>query len=116
MARNRLLTLFLAMQFGWAAGAVAADAPATIDYNRDVRQILSNHCYACHGPDERKREAGLRLDQQAAALSALESGGHAIVPGKVADSKLLARVTSTDDAEVMPPPEAGSRLKPEEIE
>jgi hypothetical protein len=87
-----------------------------IDYNRDVRPILSNHCYACHGPDQAKRQAGLRLDKQEMALAALESDGFAIVPSHSEQSKLIARIVSTDDAEVMPPPEAGRRLKDTEIE
>ena len=102
-----------------AQTACAQGSPSptvAIDYNRDVRPILSNHCYACHGPDQAKRQAGLRLDKQELALAALESDGHAIVPGHSDQSKLIARVVSTDDAEVMPPPEAGRRLKETEIE
>jgi mono/diheme cytochrome c family protein len=96
-----------------AAEAAAGDEP--IDYNRDVRQILASHCYACHGPDQAKRQAGLRLDKQEAALAPLESGKHAIVPGDSAQSELIARVTAADDGEVMPPADAGKRLKPAEI-
>jgi hypothetical protein len=79
----------------------AADA---VDFNRDVRPILSNHCWNCHGPDEKSREAGLRLDQRESALSALESGQRAIVPGDVAVSTLLTRITSRSADELMPPP------------
>ena len=97
--------------------ARAADAAAeAVDYNRDVRQILSNHCYACHGPDKAKLQAGLRLDHEETALAELESGGHAIVPGKSSQSKLIARITSSDEDEIMPPKAAGKRLKPAEIE
>ncbi len=87
-----------------------------VDYNRDVRQILSNHCYACHGPDVAKRQAGLRLDKHEPALAPLETEGFAIVQGNSAASKLIARITTTDEDEVMPPPQAGPRLKPAEIE
>jgi len=105
--------LFLAAMASLACAAdPAGDGP--IDYNRDVRQILSSHCYACHGPDQGKRQAGLRLDKQEAALAPLESGKHAIVPGDSAHSELIARVTAADD-EVMPPADAGKRLKPAEV-
>jgi mono/diheme cytochrome c family protein len=100
----------------WASAQAAGPVPDPIDYNRDIRQILSNHCYACHGPDQNKRQAGLRLDKQETILAELESGGHAIVPHKSGESKLIAHITSTDDDEVMPPPTAGKRLTPTEIE
>ena len=92
-----------------------AAAPA-IDFNRDVRPILSDHCYACHGPDEGKRKAGLRLDQKAAALAALKSGDHAIVPGSPDLSTLVERVTNSDPDEVMPPLEEGKPLSKEQVE
>jgi len=120
MIRKLLVTLaLLDLAVLGAANAQADTPPPTpeaIDYNRDIRQILSNNCYACHGPDQAKRQGGLRLDKQETALAALESGGAAIVPGKSAESKLITRITSHDDDEVMPPKDAGKRLKPEEIE
>ncbi len=75
---------------------MAGDA---ISFQRDIRPLLSDHCFACHGPDENKREAELRLDQPE---SALES--KAIVPGKIDESMLWERITSTDPDAVMPPP------------
>lgn len=89
---------------------------APIDFNRDVRPILSDHCYACHGPDEGKRKAGLRLDQKESALAELKSGSRAIVPGDLAHSTLVERVKSTDPDEVMPPPKDGKALSQEQIE
>src|SRR5690606_31763113 len=86
-----------------AASAAEPSVAAPIDYNRQVRQILSNHCYACHGPDQAQLQAGLRLDQRDAALAELGSGGHAIVPGNSSASKLIARIVSEDDSERMPP-------------
>ena len=71
-----------------------------VDYNRDIRPILSNSCYACHGPDEKKRKAKLRLDVRAEAIET------AIVPGKAADSPLMTHITSKDPDEVMPPPDS----------
>ena len=95
MIRNLLsaLALFdMALGVSLALAQTPQPAPDLIDYNRDIRPILSNHCYACHGPDQAKRQAGLRLDKQEMALAALESGGHAIVPGNSDQSKLIARI------------------------
>jgi len=74
-----------------------------LDFNRDIRPILSDNCFACHGPDEKERQAGLRLDQRGAATKAAESGEIAIVPGKIEASELIKRITSTDEATRMPP-------------
>jgi len=91
-----------------ASGVViAAESP---DFNRDIRPILSRNCFACHGPDEHDRRGGLRLDDRAAATSELESGLTAIVPGKPAESELVARLHATDPDIVMPPPESNHVL------
>jgi hypothetical protein len=79
---------------------LAAADPAPVDYTRDVRPILTNACYACHGPDEKTRKAKLRLDVRDAAIK------KAIVVGKGKDSPLVQRVTTKDGEEVMPPPHA----------
>src|SRR5256885_17269449 len=81
----------------FATPAFAAD-PATVDYTRDIKPILSDRCYACHGPDAAKRKAKLRLDQRGEAVKV------AIKPGKSAESPLVQRVGRSDDDEVMPPP------------
>ncbi len=93
----------------------ASDLPP-VDYDRQVRHILSNHCYACHGPDQAQLQAGLRLDKRERAQAELETGGHAVIPGNSAASKLIARITSDDLDEVMPPADAGKPLSPEQIE
>ena len=80
-----------------------ADEP--VSFTRDVRPILSDTCFACHGPDEEKREADLRLD---VAESAMESG--AISSGEVDASELWNRITSDDPSDVMPPPEFHKQL------
>jgi len=90
-------------------------AAAPVDYQREVRQILSNHCYACHGPDEAQLQAGLRLDKRERALAALESGAHAIVPGNSEASALVQRITSSDPDTVMPPADAGKPLSEKQI-
>ena len=71
-----------------------------VRYNRDIRPILSDKCFFCHGPDEKKREAKLRLDTREGALKS------AIVPGKPDKSELLRRVTTKDADDHMPPAKA----------
>ncbi len=85
----------------WPSAVGQAAAP---DFAREVRPVLSNRCFKCHGPDEGHREAGLRLDLREEALRELDSGTRAIVPGHPDDSELIARITSTDPDLVMPPP------------
>jgi hypothetical protein len=88
----------------------AAAQPAKVDYNWDVRPILSDNCYRCHGPDAKARMAGMRLDQADSAYA------KAIVPGKPEASKLIARITAADPTQRMPPPRASSKpLTPAEI-
>ncbi|MDN3690772.1 c-type cytochrome domain-containing protein, partial [Cyclobacterium jeungdonense] len=87
-----------------------------VSYNFHVRPILSDNCYACHGPDENKREAGLRLDMAESAYAALKENpdAHAIVPGKPGSSEVVRRLESTDAMEMMPPPESNLKLTEEE--
>ena len=96
----------------------AADTCADdeVDFNRDVRPILSEKCLLCHGPDVDSQEAGLRLDRREAAIGVLESGDTAIVPGKPQQSALLQRVTTSDEDLRMPPSDHGARLTPAEID
>lgn len=85
----------------------------TVDYNRDIRPIFSENCYACHGPDQNKRKAGLRLDVKEEALKKLGSGGFAIAPGK---SDVFKRVIAKDPDDIMPPPSTGKHLSKTQIE
>ena len=78
-----------------------ADEP--VDFNRDVRPILSDRCFACHGPDASVRQASLRLDQREVAVATLPAGRRVIAPSDVRQSELLRRVTSDDPAVRMPP-------------
>ena len=92
-----LLSLF-------AAGPLLPAAD-TIDFNRDIRPILSTNCFLCHGPDSHDRKADLRLDTREGAIR-LNNGMRAIDPGDLADSEFLHRIISTDKDEVMPPPDS----------
>jgi hypothetical protein len=87
------------------AANAAAEAPAPLDFNRDIRPILAENCFYCHGQDGQKREADLRLDDRAAAI---EAG--AIVPGDSGASTMLERIHSTDPDVLMPPPNSNRRL------
>jgi mono/diheme cytochrome c family protein len=100
------------------AALPAQAAERRVDFNRDIKPILSNNCFQCHGPDadERKGEtAGFRLDTPEGA--ALDLGGYAaIVPGHPEKSELIIRITSQDPSEQMPPKATGKKLKPQEVE
>lgn len=106
-ALSRLLLFCCA---GGLAGGVM-HAAERLEYNRDVRPILADKCFACHGPDSAARKADLRLDQREAAI-----GMGAIVPEKPDESEILRRVSSADPAEVMPPPETKKSLSDAERE
>ncbi|MEE2641043.1 MAG: PSD1 and planctomycete cytochrome C domain-containing protein [Planctomycetota bacterium] len=90
-----------------------ADEP---DFNREILPLLSENCFACHGPDENVREAGLRLDLEESALEKLESGNRAIVAGQSSRSELITRIFSEDEDLLMPPPDSGKNLSPAEKE
>ncbi|MFN7805460.1 MAG: DUF1549 domain-containing protein, partial [Planctomycetaceae bacterium] len=98
-----------------AVAPLAAAEPAPIDYLRDIRPLLSRTCYNCHGPDEGERKAGLRLDRRADATATLETGSRAIVPGKVTESELWERITTTD-AQLKMPPGGSGELTPPQVE
>lgn len=91
--------------------------PDTISYNLHIRPILSENCFACHGPDANKREAGLRLDREEDAFSALKEqpDRHALVPGNPSDSEAYLRMLSSDAQERMPPPASNLSLTDHQI-
>ncbi len=91
-----------------------AAAAQNVDFNRDIRPILAENCYLCHGPDEEHREADLRLDQRASAMAEGDDGP-IIVPGKPDDSELYTRIAATDEDLRMPPPDSEKSLTPEQI-
>ncbi len=95
-----------------------ASLPKKIDFNFHVRPILSDRCFACHGPDEKARKGDLRLDLESTAFAALDSleERYAIVPGNPEKSRLVHLITSTDPQEMMPPPESNLSLTDREVE
>jgi hypothetical protein len=111
---NRLCFAFSIVLATCLLSVARADDKQPVDFDRDIRPILSNHCFACHGPDAEKRESGFRLDMRASAIGEAESGAHPIVPGDVAQSELVTRVFSDDDDVKMPPPELNKPLSAEQ--
>lgn len=106
-----------------SAGSDGADGgsfvlPKYVDYNYDIKPILSDKCFACHGPDNNTREAGLRLDTEEGAYKALAEspGKHAVVPGKPHISEAFLRITSDDESIKMPPTAANLPLSNFEID
>lgn len=89
-------------------GTAVAHAAEKIQFHRDIRPVLASKCYACHGPDEDKREAGLRLDVRAEAVKT------AIVPGQPEASEFWKRITASDPGDVMPPPSSPKNLSDDE--
>lgn len=94
----------------WIAAMAAG---GTFEFNRDIRPILSDKCFACHGFDRAARKADLRLDVEASATASRE-GRTPIVPGRPGQSEVIRRIQSTDPEEVMPPPRTGKVLSVEE--
>ena len=109
MTKSRLnrFMLVAASLFGGVAGSHLGSA-AGIDFDREIRPILSEKCLLCHGPDDTK--GGLRLTGLEFASKVLESGERGIVPGKPDESALVARIHATDPDEIMPPPKKGKPL------
>lgn len=95
---------------------LAAAPPERVDFNRDVRPILSKNCLACHGPDAGHRVGKFRLDQRESAVRKHRNGSAPIVPGSAAKSLLMRRVTTADDETRMPPKESGGALTAAQIE
>jgi mono/diheme cytochrome c family protein len=118
------LCLALSLPPGTASEQPPAAAPAKaapiaagpVDFDRQIRPILSDNCFRCHGPDEKERKARLRLDRKEDAFKELRSGGYAIVPGHASRSVLIGRVTAEDPHERMPPPKTNKRLTPAQID
>jgi hypothetical protein len=100
--------------FGAGAGWAENHLPRVVEFNRDIRPILSDKCFACHGPDKNKRKADLRLDTEEGARADL-GGYHPFVPGKPQESEVYRKITAEDRAERMPPAKFGKTLKARQI-
>jgi hypothetical protein len=108
--------LLLTWPVHWPVSAGESGAGGAINFNRDIRPILSDNCFKCHGFDAKQRRAGLRLDIADGMREPLKSGAIAVVPGELSKSELWRRITHKDDDERMPPMDSGKSLKPETIE
>src|SRR5258708_28182924 len=87
-----------------------------MDFNRQIRHILSENCFACHGPDEKARKAKLRLDTKEGAFIKLKGDAHVLVPGKPDQSELFLRITAQEEKERMPPKKSGKHLTAVQID
>ena len=92
--------------------ALGVDA---INFNRDIRPILANYCFECHGPDSKQRKAGLRLDDESGSQKELKSGVQAVVPGDLEQSELIYRITTEDTDERMPPEDFSKQLSENQV-
>ncbi len=115
----RLLNIgcaWLMLSFGGivVGGELQSDTTTQIDFNRDVRTILSDNCFKCHGPDVKQRQANLRLDRSESATNPAESGAIAIVPRDIAKSELVHRISTNDDSLRMPPLDSHKKLTREQ--
>lgn len=108
------LLLFLQLLISSVNHLFAAD-PDKIEFNRDVRPILSDYCFSCHGPDKNHRQADLRLDTEAGLIGDEGKSG-VVVPGKPTDSELFRRITVAEGDEKMPPPDFGKQLDEKQID
>ena len=98
----------------WTLCAVSLATAQTIDFQREIRPILSENCFQCHGPDSGSRQADLRLDRHDSAVAS-RAGGTPIVPGKSSESMIFQRISSNDASFRMPPAEAHKTLTPAQI-
>ncbi len=107
-----MIRILIVVSLCFFASALSA---APVDFNRDIRPILSNHCYECHGPDSKQRKAGLRLDEGQGSQMELKSGVIAVVPGNLEESELIYRITTSDADERMPPKDFNKQLSENQV-
>jgi hypothetical protein len=118
MKRLGLFAIWMTVSLFWCARAVLGEGQTAIkpvDFNRDVRPILSDNCFACHGPDEKQRQGNLRLDTKDAAFGS-RAGYQLILPGDASKSRLFQRISAADKGTRMPPPWSGKTLTDQQIE
>jgi mono/diheme cytochrome c family protein len=111
-----MLTFRLSLLLVLLAAGTARAAEPKVSFNRDIRPILSDTCFQCHGPDDKQRKSGLRLDVREMALKPAKSGSAAIVPGHPEKSELMQRLTASDKDDLMPPSKLNKPLSPQQIE
>src|SRR4051812_49856900 len=115
--RRILAAIFAAIALFALRPSSARAASKGLDFDRDIRPILSENCFACHGPDEAKRKSKLRLDVREEAVRPAKSGEIAIVPGKAGASELVKRITlAADHDDVMPPAKSKKQLTARQVE
>src|SRR3954463_8274017 len=107
---------FLAL-LGALLEVAVAETPVSdkVSFNREIRPIFSDTCFQCHGPDEKKRKAGLRLDTRDTAVKPAESGATAIVPGKPEQSEVIKRLEAKDPAAIIPPAKLHKPIAPAQL-
>ncbi|MGE3308578.1 MAG: DUF1553 domain-containing protein, partial [Limisphaerales bacterium] len=113
----RAAAILLVLAWGLPALGNPPAAPriAGPDFSREILPILSDHCFACHGPDEKARKGGLRLDTREGALAPADGGNPAVVPHHPDSSGLISRITAADPDERMPPDRANKPLSQEQV-
>ena len=116
------LSVLIILVFGGCSARSTSDSesqsrlPDVVDFNFHIQPLLSDRCYACHGPDNNARQASLSLHTEEGAIhTELESGGFAIVPKRAGRSEVMRRITSNDPNTIMPPPESNLTLSDDEI-
>jgi len=114
--KQLVLLLFRALLLSVLSTTVLLADPLKVDFNFQVRPLLSDRCFKCHGPDERARKGKLRLDTRAGALKELEDGWAVIKPGDPAKSELVRRIFATNEDDRMPPTKSNLKLSVEEKE
>lgn len=112
----RRLALILSGLFTQSVALVLAASPDAPNFSREILPILSDHCFACHGPDEHARKGGLRLDTREGALAPGKSGAIAVVPRQSGPSEIIRRMRSSDPDERMPPAKANKPLSDAQID
>src|SRR5438477_7417439 len=112
MLARRLFAACLgsAVLLAWAVRGGSAPPEPKVEFNRDIRPILTDKCFACHGPDAKKVKGDLRLDLAESVYKTREDGHAPIVPGKPESSELIRRIEATSASEMMPPPKANKQL------
>jgi hypothetical protein len=116
LTSSRIVTLLALASSSLLGLSVAVAADRTVDFNREVLPILSDNCFACHGPDEEERMARLRLDRHEDVIAMNRFGEQPVVPGDPDASLVIERIMATSPRDIMPPPSTGKVLTAEQIE